>query len=155
MNPYIATIGQAVVPMETGLEKYGPLGIMAVLFLTAVIVLWRWAHDRQKAFDVERLAWGATQKLWADEREELRDGFDKLRIEFAEKHAELADAYANDLRMERDKARDHEDEVRREFTELMEGISTKQLEGSEAIANVLEKFRVRFVAPGARGPKRG
>jgi cell division protein FtsL len=148
MNPYTATLGQAVVPMETGLEKYGPLGIMALLFLTAVIVLWRWAHDRQKSFDTERAA-------WSKERDDLRSGFDKLRIEFADKHAELADGYANDLRIERDKARDHEDEVRREFTELMEGISARQLEGSQAIAGVLEKFRVRFVAPGARAPKRG
>lgn len=147
MNPYISTLGQAV-PIETGLEKYGPLGIMAVLFLTAIIVLWRWADARQKAFDAER-------SKWSDERDELRSGFDKLRIEFAEKHADLADGYANDLRAERDKARDHEDEVRREFTELMEMISAKQLEGSQAIAAVLEKFRVRFVAPGARGPKRG
>ena len=121
---------------------------MALLFLTAVIVLWRWASDRQKVFDVER-------KAWSDERDELRGGFDKLRIEFADKHAELADGYANDLRMERDKARDHEDEARREFTELMEKISTNQLAGSQAIATVLEKFRVRFIAPGARGPKRG
>lgn len=146
MTPYIAALGQ--MPVETGLEKYGPLGIMALLFLTAVIVLWRWAHDRQKVFDGER-------KSWSEERDELREGFDKLRVEFAEKHAELADGYASDLRMERDKARDHEDEVRKEFTELMEMISSKQLEGSQAIAAVLEKFRVRFVAPGARGPKRG
>lgn len=145
---FLATLGQVVPPPETGLEKYGPLGIMALLFLSAIIILWRRAEERQKTFDAQVEKWGA-------ERQQLNAGFDKLRIEFAEKHAELADAYANDLRMERDKARDHEDEVRKEFTELMELVAKDQLAGQQAISAVLEKFHARFVAPGARAPRRG
>ncbi len=145
MEYVLATVGQ-VVPPDTGLEKYGPLGIMSLLFLSAIIVLWRRSEERQKVFD-------AKQDKWVEERQELLAGFDKLRIEFAEKHSELADAYANDLRVERDKARDHEDETRREFSELMELVATKQLEGQSAIAAVLEKFHARFISPGARGPR--
>lgn len=120
--------------------QYGVLGVVATVFGYAIIHLFRALRaDQQEA----RAAVAAREKEradWAVEREAIRG-------EYERKHRDLVEGFTQALREERDANRQHEDTVRREFSELMEQISAESSESAEAIVRILNKFYDRFVGP--------
>lgn len=116
--------------------QYGVLGVVCLIFAYAIIHLFKTIRADAKAQAEER-------DKWADERE-------AMRVEHERKHRELVESYTQALRAERDGNRGHEDEVRREFAELMERVSTETGKASDALVSMLQKFYDRLVGP-ARG----
>lgn len=159
---FLATtvLGQAITPAPgSELAQYGILGVVSMLFLWAIVALYNRGEKRQAAFEGDRKGWDVERtKMLADqitERMKLTAELEKLRsdlrAEYEEKHRELVEGFTREMRAERDQNRAHEDEVRKEFAELMEDVAEKISTGTAGIATVLEKFYVRFVSPRARG----
>lgn len=75
---------------------------------------------------------------------------EKLRGEYEEKHREIAETYARDVKSLYEDNRIHEDGARKEFADILENVSAKAGESSQAIVNMLDKFYDRFVGPRPR-----
>jgi len=123
--------------------QYGVLGIVALVFGYAIIHLFRALRTDQASVRAIDKAREKERGEWAVEREQIR-------VEYERKHREVVESYTQALREERDANRTHEDEVRREFAELMEKVSTESGKASEALVSMLQKFYDRLVGP-ARG----
>ena len=117
--------------------QYGVLGVVALIFAYAIVHLFRTMRADLKAMEEER-------GKWRTERE-------ALRTEYERKHRELVESFAQAVREERDTNRAHEDQVRKEFAELMERIATESGRASQALVAAMEKFYDRLVGPTARG----
>lgn len=144
------------------LEKYGPVGTIAVIFAVVIIVLWNeYKKQRDRA---EKMA--AERQEAQDARDLDRATFGKerveLRAEYERKFREMLDTQLKELRDERERNRSHEDairkdffgyntEARREFVVLMEKISDEVAKGNEEYVAIFQKFYDRFVGPSARG----
>lgn len=150
---------------------------MAVVALAgAIVYLWRYYAGRLKEIDVERLAWAdergklheeirtlkenkgermdAERLQWTKERTELENDLEaskeRIRADFEALRAAAAIDFARQLREQSDQARAHEDQVRKEFTDAMEVVST-QIDASTAkVAAVLDKIYDRFIDPSKR-----
>lgn len=103
-------------------------------------------RDKDRDMAEERATFATERASWSTQRETMRAELEeKLRVE--------ADNYASLLLRDRDANREHEDAMRTEFAELMEGISAKQGERDAAALAVMHKLYDRFVGPrrGSRG----
>lgn len=118
--------------------QYGVLGVVAVVFGYAIIHLFRALRADQREARAEVAARERERAEWMVEREALRH-------EYERKHRELASDFADSLRQERDNSRDHEDAVRKEFSDLMERISSESAQSADATVAILSKFYDRFV----------
>lgn len=129
--------------------------ITAVVALASVVAfLFRMMMKRDTSKD-KRLAQG--EQNLAEERKAIavRDQqwetrMEKLRADYEMKNRELAEKYAEDLKSLYDDNRVHEDAARKEFADILENVSAKAGESSQAIVNMLDKFYERFVGPRAR-----
>lgn len=127
----------------SALSQYGPIGLIAAMFATVIVILFKQLRE-------ETAARIADQKAQAEERTKSALEQEKLRTEYERKHRELVEDYAKTLRDERDQNREHEDAARQEFAELMEKVATESGKASEALVAMLQKFYERFVGPGGR-----
>lgn len=137
------------------LEKYGPVGIMAVLFAGVIVVLWT-EYKKQRTRNEKLIeAQEAERSSWKLERA----GLDK---DYERKIREGLEAMQEELRAERKSNREHEDKtlerfeamvkaLRESFEKMMEELSTEIAKGNDAHVAVLQKFYDRFVGPSARG----
>jgi len=116
--------------------QYGVLGVVCLIFAYAIIHLFKTIR--------------ADAKTQADERDKWAIERETAHVEHERKLREVVENYAQALREERDGNRAHEDEVRREFAELMERVSTETGKASDALVTMLQKFYDRLVGP-ARG----
>lgn len=111
--------------------------------------------EKDAALAEQRKDAAVKDEQWETKLEKLRADYEVKNKELAEKYAQdlrvLAQQHKEDLRTLYDASREHEDQVRREFSEVMETVSQKAGEQSQAIASVLERFYTRFVGPRSRG----
>ena len=70
-----------------------------------------------------------------------------MRAEYERKHRELVEWHSNAVREERESNREHEELVRREFSELMERVAVESGKTSQALVDMMQKFYDRFVGP--------
>ena len=125
-----------------------PYIIAAVIALATVIgYLFKLLINKLERGNDEKLVLiagrDAERTEWAKERE-------GIRADFEEKLREVAEEYALNMKAIHDDARKHEDEVRREFADLMDQVTAKAGEQSQSIVAVLDKFYDRFVGPRPR-----
>ena len=138
--------------------QYGVLGVVALVFGYAILHLWRTSRADLKSMEAERLEVAkdrsAERAAWQIERHNLHTANEiklaELRAEHEERHRELVEDFAKELRADRDASRAHEDQARREFAELMERVSDDSVKSAEKIAQMLQKFYDRFVGPRGR-----
>lgn len=76
-----------------------------------------------------------------------------VRAEYEGKMRELAERYANDLKVEHRENRAHEDNVRKEFTEIVDGISVQAQKSAEGMTNALDRLHTHLVRPTRRSLK--
>jgi len=124
----------------SALSQYGPIGLVASIFALVIVVLFKQLRDEAKARIEDH-------KKHAEEQAKALVRDEALRGEYERKHREIVESYAQALREERESNREREDLVRREFAELMETVSAKAAESSDAVVTVLSKFYDRFVGP--------
>lgn len=141
--------------------QYGLLGIAAFTFAAVIVYLFKFYNKRERRWDDERKAFEEERRLWARKEEKWEADEEKrekdleaaqlrLRSEYEEKHRALVVQYAQAVKEERDANRLHEDGVRRELGEMMEAVSDKAAESSQALVDLLQKFYDRFVGPRSR-----
>jgi len=148
MEQTAAMAQSTAVEQTTALGQYGPIGLIAAIFATVIVILFK--HLRE-----ETAARIADQKALAEERAKTALDQEKLRTEYERKHRELVENYAKAIREERDRNREHEDRVRDEFAELMEKVSAESGKASEALATMLQKFLDKVVPSGGSGGRGG
>jgi hypothetical protein len=130
--------------------QYGVLGVIALAFAWAIVHLFKALRDdakerlaAERAMEKERSAWTLEREKWATEREDIR-------AEYEEKHRLAVENYSRQIQAEHESNRRHEDQVRKDFAEIMEQIAEEASKSSDAVVEVMRKFYDRFV-----GPKRG
>lgn len=131
-------------------QQYGPIGIVAGIFLVGVVSLFRLYVKRiDRADDTHR-------KTTEDHLKERADWIRQqaeMRAEYERKHRENAEQYAADLRQCYDDSRTHEDSIRKEFGDMLNTMENDQSKSMADIARVLDKLYERFVGPRARRPR--
>ena len=130
-------------------QQYGPVGVVACLFLIGIISLFRLYVKRIDLADATH------RKLTEDglkERGEYQRQMADMRAEYERKHREIADQYASELRKVHDESREHEDRVRKEFADMLGTIANDYTRSMGEITRVLDKIYDRFVGPRARRP---
>ena len=137
--------------------------IVAITALAGVIVylfklLWGQNHEQRGAAEQmikEREGWNQERaKLGHDaalERQRLAAEYElkecELRGDYEKRHREIIERYDGIARADSRRMLEHEDQVRKEFRELMERMETARGEANEALVMALEKFYSRLVAP--------
>jgi flagellar basal body-associated protein FliL len=133
--------------------------VAAVLGLAGTVA-YLFKHYSGKLSDVEDLrrrqadAIAQERQAWALERQKFddqRDDFElKIRVEYETKHRALLETQVKLIAELHEVGRLHENEVRREFAELMATVADKAQESSDKIANVMDKFYNRYVGSRSR-----
>jgi len=131
--------------------QYGVLGVIAFLFAAAIIYLFRRYEAREKRIEEASVGVATERAKWQMDHAILRAEHDvriaALRAEFEAKHRELVAGFTAALQKERDTSREHEDDVRKEFAELMENIAAEAARAAAATSQVLDKIYERFIGP--------
>lgn len=123
--------------------EYGVVGIVALVFALAVIVLWRHMLARENKMIAEREAMIKERKDW-----ELQEA--KIRLECQERINAAQKMQLEQILALQVSAQKREDDVRKEFADMMEIVETKGAEANAAVAAVMQKFYERFVGPRPR-----
>jgi hypothetical protein len=123
---------------DTALQ-YGVLGVVALVFAWAIVYLFKTMRADNAASKAEAKKMEEDRGKWSVERE-------GLKTEYERKHRELVETYAKTLREERDSNRAHEDEVRKEFADLMEHVAAEGGKASQALVDMMQKFYDKFVS---------
>jgi hypothetical protein len=127
-------------PTPSALAQYGPVGVIAAIFAAVIVVLFKQLRSEAR----DRID---DHKKFAESQAKTDTQIETLRTEYERKHREVVEGYAQTMREERKANRAHEDEVRKEFAELMETVSAEAAKSSDAVVAVLNKFYDRFVGP--------
>ena len=137
--------------------NYGIIGVVALVFGYVIIALYKKNEARvEKSIELakemasERASFALREAALRAEAA-LREV--ALRKELAEEREKLADEFAKDLRELRVQGHAREDQIRREYTELMETVSAEATKQAGAMANVMDKVYDRIISP--RAPGRG
>jgi F0F1-type ATP synthase membrane subunit b/b' len=131
-------------------QQYGPIGVVALIFLLGLISLFRLYVKRiDRADDTHRKMTEEHLKERADWQRLQAD----MRADYERKHRENADQYAAELRKVYEESRTHEDSVRKEFSDMLNSMASDQTRSMGDIARVLDKIYERFVGPRARKPR--
>jgi hypothetical protein len=130
-------------PSPSALAQYGPVGVIAAIFAAVIVALFKQLRGETR----DRIE---DHKKSAESQAKHDVQIETLRADYERKHREVAEGYAQALREEREGNRAHEDEVRKEFAELMETVSAEAAKSSDAVVAVLNKFYDRFVGPRGR-----
>lgn len=120
--------------------QYGVLGVVALVFAWAIVYLFKTMRADNAASKADAKKMEEDRGKWSVDRE-------ALKTEYERKHRELVETYAKTLREERDSNRTHEDEVRKEFADLMEHVAAEGGKASQALVDMMQKFYDRFVSP--------
>lgn len=131
-------------------QQYGPIGIVAMIFLVGIISLFRLYVRRIDRFDeTHRKTTEDHLKERADQQRLLAD----TRAEYERKHREIAEQYATEIRKIYEDSRSHEDLVRKQFSDMLTSLASDQTRSMGEIARVMDKIYERFVGPRARKPR--
>lgn len=71
----------------------------------------------------------------------------ETRADYEKKFRELIERYDGIARRDSDNHRAHEDQVRKDFAEIMERVSAEAGKSSQALVQMLQKFYDRMVGP--------
>ena len=133
--------------------EYGILGVVCLIFAYVIVFLYKRnerirdaaeakSKEDDKLIATERLTWALERERWSVEREKIR--------------ADLAEKFARELRDAHEQSRAHEVAIRREYAEMIEGMSNEQKRASDALVDMLRKFHERaLAAPASPTPKIG
>jgi hypothetical protein len=129
-------------------------GVIAYLFK---VIMGQSKELRTSAEEVgkERNGWAAERaRHTADsalERQrhanELEVKEQELRGDYEKRHRELVERYDSIARSDSKRMLEHEDQVRKEFAEIMETVAAQNEKNSEQLVQLLNKFYDRFVGP--------
>lgn len=122
---------------------YGVLGIIGVVFALAIVFLFRLFLKREDKRDAEHETMVKERASW-----ELQEA--KIRGECDAKIAAISDKYAQALREVHADAMKREDEIRRNFADMMDNVAAEASKSSAALVAMLQKFYDRFVGPTRR-----
>jgi hypothetical protein len=103
----------------------------------------------------EREGWSAERaKLAHDaqlERQRLALEFEmkeqELRADYEKRHREIIERYDAIARNDSKRMLEHEDEVRKDFADIMERVSAEDSKSNDAMVQLLNKFYDRLVGP--------
>jgi hypothetical protein len=70
-----------------------------------------------------------------------------LRADYEKRHREVIERYDGIARADSKRMLDHEDEVRKDFADIMERVSGEHTKANESLVAMLHKFYERFVGP--------
>lgn len=129
-------IANGTVPGSSSLAEAGVIGAVCLIFLYAVIHLWRTGRSDAKDHAEREKSWEASRK--------------QLEADFEKKAKELAETYAMQLEERVDQFLAREDGIRKDFADRMERVATEATKAAEKQNEVLDKIFQRFV-----GPRRG
>lgn len=139
--------GTTMVPGSSSLLEVGVVGAICLIFLYAIIHLWRTGRT-------DGISHADKEKAWAVEREGMTrtHAIDRERLETDHERdlKEHAESYAMRLEEMRDQFLAREDSLRKEYAERMERIANEANRAAEKQNEVLNKIYERFV-----GPRRG
>lgn len=131
-------------------QQYGPIGVVALIFLLGIVSLFRLYVKRiDRADDTHRKLTEESLKERADQQRILAD----TRAEYERKHREIAEQYAAEIRKVYEESRAHEDAVRKQFSDMLTTLASDQARSMGDIARVMDKIYERFVGPRARKPR--
>lgn len=125
---------------ETKAWQYGVLGVVALAFAYAIIHLFRELRVEAKRNE-------EATRLIAKERAEWQVQAAKLDADYERRVRELAEQHIRLLADERKINREHEDELRREFAEILEKAEAEQTKTADKLIEMLQKFYDRLVGP--------
>jgi len=143
------------------LAQYGAVGAFALLFLSGIIILFRmYIKTRDKNDDNNvKLSEDHTKKCgeWERKAVDLHAEYERkmldVRAEYERKHREIAEQTTKDIRELYEDNRKHEDELRKEHADLVNGIAGDYTRSLAEITRVLDKIHDRFIGPRARTRK--
>lgn len=139
MDPVVTTTQQA----QQSLWQYGVLGIAVVAFAGVIWFLFRkydaYRDTTEKIREVERKAMDGERTAWAVERE-------RLRTDYEARNHEVVKNYAQEIQKEHEACRAREDNMRREYTEMVESIADGSQHANDAMLEMLKKFHDRIVS---------
>lgn len=116
--------------------QYGVVGVLAAIFGYVIVILFKRGEARDAAMNAERVAWVEKEQ--------------KIRAEAEKRVADAVTEFAKQLQAQRDAAQGREDQIRAEFSSLMERVSEEATKTSNATIDVLHKFYDRILGPKAR-----
>ena len=134
-------------PMVAQAWQYGVLGIAVLVFGWVIHHLFNRYEKREQVLTAERkeihdAARNAAHEH-AIEREQLRTAHEaNLRT--------ITELYAKTLRDDREATQEREDQIRREFSELMESVAAESSKMAAELTAVLNKIYDRFLAQRTR-----
>lgn len=154
----VSNMDQAVSSSVGTILQYGILGVACLVMGFVIVVLYRrldaafTRNETQAAtFATERQTWALREQQLRIEGQQLRieceGAKQQLRAENAEKLNKESDDYAKELREIRVQAQAREDNVRKEFTEVVEALSADATKTSLATADVINKLYDRILPP--------
>lgn len=126
--------------------QYGVLGVGIVVFAGVIVFLFRALERRNDQIAVERKAIEDERKSWVIEREKWGVEREKMRADFEVKSKEQSQNLARELQEFVKTGRETENGIRREFADMLEGMSGEQTKSSTILANMLDKLTDRITS---------
>lgn len=141
-------IGHLAAPSQW--SQHGITGVIAFIFLVGVIALFKMYVSRiDRADETHR----KLNEEHIRERGEWTRQMAEMRADYEIKHRQVADQYAAELRKHYEDNREHEDAVRKAYSDNLNAIAGDYTQSLAQITRVLDKLYERFVGPRARGRK--
>lgn len=127
--------------------QYGVLGIAVLVFGWVIYHLFNRYEARETVMTAERETIHAAARQAAEAHAVEREA---VRANYEAAMRALAESYGKSLREDRADAQEREDQIRREFSELMESVAAESSKMAAELTAVLNKIYDRFIAPRPR-----
>lgn len=124
------------------------VGFLFRLYLTRNKEIEALTTAKDKEMAKERSDW-AVERERIDHEGEVKEA--KIRAEYEQKFRELIQRYDEISRRDSESNRKHEDQVRKEFADIMERVSAESGKSASALVQMLQKFYDRMVGPRGGG----
>lgn len=135
--------------------QYGAVGVAALVFAVAVVILWRYLIAREDKISVERETMVKERASWELQevkiRKECSETISVVQKQCADQVSALQKQQIDQVVALQLAAQKREDDQRKDFADMMEMVETKGAEANAAVAAVMQKFYERFVGPRPRG----
>lgn len=122
----------------------GVVGFLFRLYLARNKEVETLTTSKDKEMAKERADW-AVERQRIDNELEIKEA--KIRAEYEQKFRELIQRYDDISRRDSESNRKHEDQVRKEFADIMERVASEGGKSSQALVQMLQKFYDRMVGP--------
>lgn len=126
------------------------IGTITVL-ASVIAYLFKLYVSRNREVAEATLAMIKERNEWAIERAQLVANAEvqeqELRADYEKRWRELIERYDDIVSRDHAENRRHEDQVRKEFADIMERVAAESARSSQALVTMLQKFYDRWVAP--------